>query len=42
MSVQSGEELATDQTIAELLGKDAGARFRLISEGALEVDELDV
>jgi hypothetical protein len=24
------------------MGKDAGARFRLISEGAAEVDELDV
>jgi DNA gyrase/topoisomerase IV subunit B len=42
VAIQDGEELATDQTIGELLGKDAGARFRLIHEGAREVDEVDV
>ena len=42
VAIQQGEELETDQTIGELLGKDAGARFRLIQEGAREVDELDV
>ncbi len=42
VSIQQGEELETDQTIGELLGKDAGARFRLIHEGAREVDELDI
>jgi DNA gyrase subunit B/topoisomerase-4 subunit B len=42
VAIHEGDELATDQTISELLGKDASARFRLISEGAQEVDELDV
>ncbi|HKE14018.1 MAG TPA: DNA topoisomerase IV subunit B [Kofleriaceae bacterium] len=42
VAIQQGEELETDQTIGELLGKDAGARFRLIHEGAREVDEVDV
>jgi DNA gyrase/topoisomerase IV subunit B len=42
IAVHDGDELATDTVIGELLGKDVGARFRLISEGALEVDELDV
>jgi DNA gyrase subunit B/topoisomerase-4 subunit B len=42
VAVHDGDELSTDQTIAELLGRDAGARYRLISEGAQEVDELDV
>jgi DNA gyrase subunit B/topoisomerase-4 subunit B len=40
--IHEGEELATDTVIGELFGKDAGARFRLIHEGAREVDELDV
>jgi DNA gyrase subunit B/topoisomerase-4 subunit B len=42
VTVPEGEELSTDRVIADLLGKDAGARFRLIMEGALDVDELDV
>jgi DNA gyrase subunit B len=42
VAIHKGEELETDQTIGELLGKDAGARFRLIHEGAREVDEVDV
>jgi DNA gyrase subunit B/topoisomerase-4 subunit B len=42
ISIHDGDELATDHTIGELLGKDAGARFRLIHEGALEIDDLDV
>jgi DNA gyrase subunit B/topoisomerase-4 subunit B len=42
VAIHEGDELATDQTISDLMGKDAGARFRLISEGAAEVDELDV
>ena len=42
VSIPEGEELITDQIIAELMGKDAGARFRLISECAHEVDEIDV
>ena len=42
VAIQQGEELETDQTIGELLGKDAGARFRLIHDGAREVDEIDL
>jgi DNA gyrase/topoisomerase IV subunit B len=42
IAIHEGDDLETDRTIGELLGKDAGARFRLIHEGALEVDDLDV
>ena len=42
VTVHEGDELTTDQTISELLGKDASARFRLITEGAGELDDLDV
>ena len=42
VSVPEGEELSTEQVISQLMGKDAAARFRLIHEGAHEVDELDV
>ena len=42
VSVPEDEALETDRTISELMGKDAGARYRLISEGVHEVDELDV
>ncbi len=42
ISVPEDEQLETDRTISELMGKDAGARYRLISDGVHEVDELDV
>jgi DNA gyrase/topoisomerase IV subunit B len=42
VTVPDGERLATDTVIADLLGKDAGSRFRLIMEGALDIDELDL
>ena len=42
IAVMEGQELETDRVFSELMGKDAGARFRLISEGVHEVDELDV
>jgi DNA gyrase subunit B/topoisomerase-4 subunit B len=42
VSVHDGEELETDRIIAELMGKDAGARFRFITDSAAEADELDV
>ena len=42
VAIHDGDELETDHVIAELLGKDAGARFRFIIERAGEVDELDV
>ncbi len=37
-----GEELATDNVISELMGKDVAARFKLITDNAHEIDELDV
>ncbi len=40
--VPAGEELATDTVISELMGKDVGARFRLITDNAHEIDDLDV
>ena len=40
--VLPGEEDATETIIAELMGKDVAARFRLITEHAHEIDELDV
>jgi len=40
--VKPGEELRTDTVIAELMGKDVAARFKLITEHAHEIDDLDV
>ncbi len=34
--------LQTDRTISELMGKDVGARFRMITENAAEIGDLDV
>jgi DNA gyrase subunit B/topoisomerase-4 subunit B len=42
VAVHPGEELQTEKVISELMGKDASARFRFITESAHEVDELDV
>jgi DNA gyrase subunit B len=44
MRVVIDEEVATDQVINDLMGKDAGARFRFIMERAAEADaeNLDV
>jgi DNA gyrase subunit B/topoisomerase-4 subunit B len=42
VEIADGEALETDKVISELLGKDASARFRLITEGALEVSDIDV
>jgi DNA gyrase subunit B/topoisomerase-4 subunit B len=42
VTIKQGEELATEQTINDLLGKDVSARFRFIMERAGEVKELDV
>lgn len=36
------DELATDRTIAELMGKDAAPRYQFIMERAAEADELDI
>jgi DNA gyrase/topoisomerase IV subunit B len=40
--VPADELLATDQIIAELMGKDVAARFKMITENAHEIDDLDV
>ncbi len=36
------DELATDRTISDLMGKDAGARYQFIMERAAEADGLDI
>ena len=40
--VPEGQELHTDTVIAELMGKDVGARFRLITDNAHLIDDVDV
>jgi DNA gyrase subunit B/topoisomerase-4 subunit B len=42
VTIKQGEELTTEQTINDLLGKDVSARFKFIMERAGEVKELDV
>ena len=42
LKVQIDNELETDRTINDLLGKDVSARFKFIMERAGEVKELDV
>ncbi len=42
LRVRIVDELHTDTVLNELMGKDAGARYRFIMEGAREADELDV
>ncbi len=40
--VPSAEALTTDRTISELMGKDVAARFKMITENAAEIGDLDV
>ena len=40
--VPDAERLTTDTTIAELMGRDVAARFRMITENASEIGDLDV
>jgi len=42
IQVSIGDPLATDRTISDLMGKDAGARYQFIMERASEADALDV
>ncbi len=42
ITVSEAELLSTDRTISELMGKDVAARFRLITENAAEIGDLDV
>ncbi len=42
VAIPPGEQTATENTISELMGKDASARFAFIMQHAAEVVELDV
>jgi DNA gyrase subunit B len=42
VTVKDGDQLLTDKVIAELMGKDVAARFRMITENASEIGDLDV
>ncbi len=42
LKVEIVDQLETDRVIAELMGKDASARFRFIMDRAEEAEELDV
>jgi len=42
VTIPSGEELLTDQTISNLLGKDTSVRYGLLMDGGFEVEELDI
>jgi DNA gyrase subunit B/topoisomerase-4 subunit B len=42
VTVKDGEQLLTDQVISDLMGKDVGARSKMITEYAGEIGELDV
>lgn len=42
ITVNDGEQLRTDQMISDLMGKDVAARFKLITENAAEIGDLDV
>ena len=42
VTVPAAELELTDEVITDLMGKDVGARFKLITENAHTVDELDV
>jgi DNA gyrase subunit B/topoisomerase-4 subunit B len=42
VTVKDGEQLLTDQVISDLMGKDVAARFKMITENAAEIGDLDV
>jgi DNA gyrase/topoisomerase IV subunit B len=42
VTVKDGEQLRTDQMISDLMGKDVAARFKMITENAADIGELDV
>jgi len=42
VAIPVGKKIDTENTIADLMGKDASARFRFITDHAAEADELDV
>jgi DNA gyrase subunit B/topoisomerase-4 subunit B len=42
VTVKDGDQLLTDQVISDLMGKDVAARFKMITENAGDIGELDV
>jgi DNA gyrase subunit B/topoisomerase-4 subunit B len=42
VTVKDGEQLLTDQVISELMGKDVAPRFKMITENAADIGDLDV
>jgi DNA gyrase subunit B/topoisomerase-4 subunit B len=42
VTVKDGEQLLTDQVISDLMGKDVAARFKMITENAADIGDLDV
>jgi DNA gyrase subunit B/topoisomerase-4 subunit B len=42
VTVKETELLSTDRVISELMGKDVAARFKMITENAAEIGDLDV
>jgi DNA gyrase/topoisomerase IV subunit B len=42
VTVKDGDQLLTDQVISDLMGKDVAARFKMITENAADIGELDV
>ncbi|MGC4091316.1 MAG: toprim domain-containing protein, partial [Polyangiaceae bacterium] len=42
VTVKEADRLVTDRVISELMGKDVAARFRMITENAAEIGDLDV
>ncbi len=42
LRIRIGDFIDTDRTISELMGKDVAARFKMITENAAEIGDLDV
>jgi len=42
VTVKDGEQLLTDQVISDLMGKDVAARFKMITDNAADIGDLDV
>jgi DNA gyrase subunit B/topoisomerase-4 subunit B len=42
VTIKDSELLSTDRVISELMGKDVAARFKMITENAAEIGDLDV
>jgi DNA gyrase subunit B/topoisomerase-4 subunit B len=42
VTVKASEQLQTDRTISELMGKDVAARAKMITDNAAEIGELDL